>query len=40
MINDTDSIAADLARYPEYWGVTEIGRAGVVRLYRINPGTH
>lgn len=40
MINDTDSIAADLARVPDYWGVTEIGRAGVVRLYRINPVTH
>jgi hypothetical protein len=40
LINDTDSVAADLVRHPEYWGVTEIGRAGIVRVYRINPGAH
>jgi hypothetical protein len=35
-VNDSGLTADDMKRYPNYWGITELGEANGARFYRIN----
>jgi hypothetical protein len=36
LINDSDTVARDMRKYPGFWGITLVDQAAGVRLYRID----